>query len=86
MRKKLATFELDKTNFVRLIRNGKQLCNRLLLVDGEQMTLKDSTKLLEIAFNPQVRFPNIFLGQRSEALQAAMAPKRLRALRPNTTR
>jgi len=81
-----AAFEPRKTLFIHFTRNAKKLSDKPLTVGGEQVSPKPSAKILGVVLDQQLRFKEHAARAAKRGLRAVLALKRLRALRPGTTR
>lgn len=81
-----ATFETDKTSFIHFTRSAAKGSNLPLQIKGEQIVPRSEVKILGVIFDQELRFSLHAARAAKRGLQAAMAMKRLKGLRPNSAR
>ena len=81
-----ATFEGEKTTIVHFTRNLRKQDNNPFTIKGQQVTPQQSTKILGVVMDSQLRFKQHIARAATRGLKAAMALRRLCGLRPSTSR
>ena len=81
-----ASFQPEKTAFIHFSRNARKLSDNPLVIRGSQVGPTESVKILGVVLDQQLRFRLHAARVTKRGLRAVLALKRLRALRPSTTR
>ena len=81
-----ATFEATKTTVIHFTRNRNMDSEEPLLIKGTSVTPSETVKLLGVVLDQQLRYKHHAGRIAKRGLRTALALKRLRGLRPDTTR
>ena len=81
-----AIFKEDKTAFIYFIRNRSKTDNIPIKIKGELVALKQKAKILEVIFDPELRFRAHISEAGWRKIVAALALQRMRALPPSSAK
>ena len=81
-----ATFEGEKTTIMHFTRNPSKTDTSPFMIKGQQVAPQESAKILGVVMDSQLRFKQHIARATTKGLKAAMALRRLRGLRPATSR